>query len=182
MNGFTATVQLLQRAGENGFFIEYICLSASIIDGILRMGLILKHQLERKTDDIFNSLLYQTDENKIISERKIYKLSLEKEIISQELFDQLEILYRERNRVVHRYIISDISTKKVLNIGIQYEQIRYSISAFIKKLEDEQIKTGVGMTKFEEDTLKVEIENLLNEMSAKKHGSDILNHALKRKN
>ena len=182
MNGFAATAQLLQRAGKNGFFIEYTCLSASIIDGLLRIGLILKHQLETKTDDILDSLLYQSDEDKIISERKIYKLALKEEIISQELFDQLEILYKERNRVVHRYIISDISTKEVLNIGIQYEQIRYSVSAAVRKLEDEQIETGIGMTKAGENTAKEEMENLLNEMSAKKHGSDILNHALKRKN
>lgn len=81
MNGFAATVQLLQRAGENGFFIEFICLSASIIDGLLRIGLTLKHQLETKSNDILESLLYQFDEDRIIPERKIYKMALGKKIL-----------------------------------------------------------------------------------------------------
>ena len=78
MNGFTASVQLSQRAGEDGFFIEYTCLIASIIDGLLRIGLILNYQLENRTDDVLDSLLYQSDEDKIISERHIYKMALEK--------------------------------------------------------------------------------------------------------
>ena len=182
MNGFTASAQLLQRAGENGFFIEYTCLAASIIDGLLRIGLILKHQLEIKTDNILDSLLHQNKEDKIISERRIYQMALKKNIISQNLFDQLNDLYNQRNKVVHRYIISDISTKEVLKIGMQYEQIKYAVSDSVRKLEEEQIKTGVGMTIAGKDKPKEDMERLLNEMSSKKHGDTVLNSALKRKN
>jgi hypothetical protein len=41
MDGFVGAAELLQRAGQNGSFIEYICLAASVIDGSLRIGLIL---------------------------------------------------------------------------------------------------------------------------------------------
>lgn len=182
MDGFVAATQLLQRAGEKGFFIEYTCLSASIIDGLLRIGLILKHQLETKTDEIDESLLYQTDEDKIIPERKIYQIALEKTIISQKLFDKLEELYKKRNRVIHRYIISDISTKEVLNIGIKYEETISLVSGAVKKLEEEQIETSIGMTKSGKDKPEPEEDILkrLNEMSTKKHGDDFLDKALKK--
>ncbi len=179
MNGFTASVQLSQRAGEDGFFIEYACLIASIIDGLLRIGLILNYQLKNRTDDVLDSLLYQSDEDKIISERHIYKMALEKNIVSQNLFNQLENLYKQRNRVIHRYIISDISTREVLDIGMQYEQIKYSVSDAVRKLEDKQLETGVGMTQSGKDTPEENMLELLNEMSAKKHDCPSLNYGLK---
>ena len=182
MNGFTAAVQLSQRAGENGFFIEYTCLVASIIDGFLRIGLILNYQLENKTADVLDYLLYQSDEDKIISERQVYKMALDKSIISPVLFSQLENLYKQRNRVIHRYIVSDISTREVLDIGLQYEQIKYAVSDAVRGLENKQLETGVGMTQLGKDTPEQNMLALLNEMSARKHDSSSLNHVLKKKN
>jgi len=182
MDGFTAAVQLVQRAGENGFFIEYTCLVASIIDGLLRIGLILQHQLETKSEEILDSLLFQSNEDKIISERQIFKMALDKKVIPEKLFNDLGDLYKQRNRVVHRYIISDVSTKDVLNIGIQYEQIKYLVSECVKKLEDGQIQIGVGMTRAGKNTPEENLLKTLNEMSAKKHNDAVLNHALKKQN
>lgn len=182
MDGFAAAVQLSQRAGENGFFIECTCLSASIIDGLLRIGLILNYQLENKTVDILDYLLYQSDEDKIISERRVYTMALDKSIISQDLFSQLENLYGQGNREIHRYIVSDISTKEVLAIGMQYEQIRGAISDAVRELENKQLETGIGMTELDKDTSEENILAMLNEMSARKHGSSRLNHELKKKN
>lgn len=179
MNGFSAAVQLLQRAGQNGFFIEYVCLAASVIDGLLRMGLILNYQLETKTKGVLDSLLYQSDEDKIIPERKVYKMALGKNILSQRLFDELEDLYQQRNRVVHRYIISDITTAQLLNIGQQYEKIISSVSDAVKVLEDKQIETGVGMTEKGKHTSKEELDELLARMSSKKHAHPNLDQALK---
>ncbi len=183
MNGFAATVQLLQRAVENGFSIEYVVLAASLIDATLRMGLILKHQLETKTKDILEDLLFQADEDKIISERAIYNKSLKKKIISKNLFEKLESLYKKRNRVIHRYIISGITTKEVLTIGIAYEQIISSINQAVKEIEEEQIKLGVGMTVTSNSaTPKRNIEKILEEMSSKKHDNPVLDYAFKNKN
>ena len=179
MNGFVAAVQLSHRAGKNGFFIEYILLIASIIDGMLRISLMLQYQLETKSNKVLDALLYQSNEDKIISERKIYKISLDKKIISKKLFDDLEKLYKQRNRVIHRYIISDISTKEVLNIGIQYEQVKYLVSDCVETLESKQIKSGIGMTRREKNTTKENLHKMLNEMSSKKHNNIILNRTLK---
>lgn len=179
MNSFVTAVELSNRAGKNGFFIEYIVLTASIIDAMLRISLILQYQLETKSNKVLDSLLYQSDEDKIISERKIYKMSLDKNIISKKLFDDLEKLYKQRNRVIHRYIISDISTKEVLNIGIQYEQIKYLVSDCVETLENKQIKAGIGMTRREKNTIKENLVKTLNEMSLKKHNNIILSRTLK---
>jgi len=180
MNGIAAAVQLLNRASKNGYFIEYICLAASVIDGLLRMGLILQHQLVTKSTDILDSLMYQSDEDKIVSERNIYKKALKKNIISRELFDELNDLYNKRNMVIHCYIISHITTKEVLDIGIEYEKIQQIVKSAVRKIEDEQIKTGIGMTVSGEGTSKEEMENIMDEMLSEKHGDDVLNKTLKR--
>ncbi len=165
MNGFVAANQLLSRAGQSGFFIEYVCLATSVIDAMLRVGLILQHQIKNQTNEIPDELLYQGEEDKIIPERETYRKALEWDIINDELFAQLKNLYNERNRVIHCYIISDITTKQVLDIGIQYEKIIPVISKEISKLEEKQIELGVGMTVTGSEVTKSE----LNEMSAKKH-------------
>jgi hypothetical protein len=180
MNGITAAVQLLNRASKNGYFIEYICLAASVIDGLLRMGLILQHQLDTKSTDILDSLMYQSDEDKIVSERNIYKKALKKNIISRELFDELNDLYNKRNGVIHCYIISHITTKEVLDIGIEYGKIQQIVKSAVRKIEDEQIKKGIGMTVSGEGASKEEMEKIMDEMISEKHGDDILNKTLKR--
>jgi len=181
MIGFAASAQLLQRAVKNGFFVEYTCLAASIIDGLLRIGLILKHQLETSSDIVIDSLLYQADEDKIISERKVYKMALSKFIITKELFDKLNDLYDQRNRVIHRYIISDITTKEVLRIGMQYEIVISEVSKSVKKLEDEQVKKNIGMTREGDDTIDKELANILKEMRSEKHDDAIISHTLNKK-
>lgn len=181
MNGLVAAVQLLSRAGTNGFFIEYVCLSTSVIDATLRIGIILKHQLKSHNNEIIDELLFQSEEDKIISEREIYRKALKEGIITQALFAQLENLYRKRNKIIHRYIISDITTKQVLGIGIQYEKIIPKISNRIKKLEERQLELGIGMTTSDSDRTKSQMKSQLEEMSAEKHQNEMLNRALKKK-
>ncbi len=89
MRGLSSTTQLLQRAGENGFFVEYICLATAVIDASLRIGLILQHQIKTRTVEILDSLLYQADEDRIVSERQIYTLALKESILSQDLLGEM---------------------------------------------------------------------------------------------
>jgi hypothetical protein len=165
MNGFAAATQLLSRAGLNGFFIEYVCLATSVVDAMLRIGLILRYQTENHTNEILDELLYQGEEDKTVPEREVYREALEHGIINEELFAQLNNLYSERNRVIHRYIISDITTGQVLDIGIRYEKVIPVISREISKLEAKQMELGVGMTVTGSEVTKSQ----LNQMSAKKH-------------
>ena len=175
MNGFAAANQLLSRAGQNGFFIEYVCLATSVVDAMLRTGLILQHQIEHQTSEVLGELVYQEKGDKGIPEREIYKKALEQDIINEELFAQLEDLYNKRNRVIHRYIISDITTRQVLDIAMQYEKVIPVISKGISKLEQTQIELGVGMTVTGTEVTKSQI----NEMCARKHCDPSLIRALK---
>jgi len=165
MNGFVAAYELLTRAGRNGFLVEYVCLATSVIDAMLRVGLILQHQIKTRTDEIIDEVVYQGDGAKIITEREVYREALKECIIDEELFTQLNKLYDERNMVVHRYIISDITTHRVLDIGIRYEKIIPVIGEKIRRLEEEQIQLGVGMTVSGSEVTKSQLD----EMSAKKH-------------
>lgn len=165
MNGFVAAYKLLTRAGRNGFFVEYVCLATSVIDAMLRVGLVLQHQIKTQTDEIPDEVLYQGKGAKIITEREIYREALKEGIIDEELFAELNKLYDQRNMVVHRYIISDITTRRVLDIGIRYEKIILVIGEEIRRLEEKQIELGIGMTVSGSEVTKSQLD----EMSAKKH-------------
>jgi len=146
MRGLSAAVQLSRRAVDNGSFIESVCLAASIIDAQLRMGLILNYQLQTASSDLLDDLLHQPDKADIVTERSIYKRALKENIISQETYDELNALYYKRNRVVHRYIISDTTTEEVLRIAQRYSDMVHAVNESVRRLEDEQLRRGVGMT------------------------------------
>jgi hypothetical protein len=176
MSGFVAACQLLQRAGNNGFFVEYVCLAASVIDAALRVGLVLQHQLRTGTTEVPAELVFQSTSDRIISERQIYRRALDEGVIDEALFRRLETLYEKRNRVVHRYIISDLTTRQVLEIGCEFEQTIPLVNAAVGRLEARQVEVGVGMTQDDEFP---GLGRALGLMSAAKHGDDKLAEALK---
>ena len=175
MAGFAAASELLARAQREGFFIECVCLTASTIDGLLRMGLILKHQLDTSSTDLLDQLLHQADEDAVISEREVYRRSLQAGIVDQATFDELERLYKERNRVVHRYIISEITTQEVLDTAIRLDEIMRQVTDQVSILEEEQLRLGVGMTRSAKDAVSI----VLSDLTIGKHGNDGLARALR---
>jgi hypothetical protein len=176
MSGFTAAVELDMRAAKEGCFVECVVLSAAVIDGTLRMGLILKHQLETNTNDLLDELLYQEEDAKGISEREIYRRALAKNIITQETYDSLSVLYDLRNRVIHRYIISMITTKDVLDIASKYHSLKHQVSDHVDELEKEQIHLGIGMTG---SGYSENLSGTLEKVALSKHGDDNLAEALR---
>jgi hypothetical protein len=72
-------------------------------------------------------------------------MALEKFIIDQEVFDQLELLYKERNKVVHRYVITDIRTQEVLQIAYKYYLLEEKISLLVNELEHKQFELQIGI-------------------------------------
>lgn len=181
MNGLTAAAQLKQRAAENGFMVEVIILCASIIDGALRIGLVLQHQIETKSTEVPEDLVYQRDEDKVISEREIYRRALNAGVIKQALFDELQDLFTARNRVVHRYIISDITTEKVFKIAHRFEKAIELVNDAIWIVEDRQTQLGVGMAR--KTPRKAPKEDSLKEMDAMakdKHGAEWLARILEK--
>jgi hypothetical protein len=173
--GFGAAVQLMRRAQNLGCFIEVVCLSTSVIDAALRIGIILKHQLAENTEQVHNELLYQSDIDKKITERTIYKRALDKMVINNGQFDQLNRLYSQRNQVVHRFVISERTTQDVLKLSVEYDVLLDSITKTIRGLEEEQLTTGKGMTRVGPNHPIEAIRSF----SAPKHGSSTLAIALR---
>jgi len=183
VKGLLAAKQLLIRAQKNGCFIESVCLSASIIDASLRIGIILKHQLNTKSDHLLNELLLQSDDDNITSEREIYNRSLRENIITKSTFSKLELLYKERNKVIHRYIISKITTEQVLSITIDYELIIHEIREALGLLEKQQIKEKIGMTIHSHSLSKSDLNKhsqSIIKMINEKHGNKHLAEQLKK--
>jgi len=177
MEGFSAAVELKGRAQQQGSFIESVCLSASIIDGVLRMGLILKHQLDTASDALLEELLHQAEEDAIVSERDMYRRARDAGIVDSATYTELEALYRDRNRAGHRYIISRITTADVLDIAIRMEALEGRVSDQVANLEEEQIRLGVGMTR--RGNGAVDRDSVLH-LAKRKHGNDELAKALRR--
>lgn len=142
-----AAAQIVRRATENGYVVEVVVVAAAVIDAALRMGLVLQHQIDTKSTQIPLEWLFQGESERSASEREIYRKAFDKKIISKELYDKLEALYVKRNRVVHRYVISDITTKEVFEIAVNYEKVIAEVNRAIWEIEELQIKLGVGMTR-----------------------------------
>jgi hypothetical protein len=179
LGGVAAARELFQRAGEHGFFIEGVCLASNLIDAQLRIGIILKHQIETKSKEILVNFLQQS--GKTYTERAIYDIAKEKNVIDQLFFEKLNTLYEDRNRVIHRYIITDITTDQVLKIAIRYEELFKRVRERIFEIEEEQINLGVGMTVKGPAFKGPDAKEWLNEMTTKKHGTDFISNTIKRK-
>ncbi|WP_258100117.1 hypothetical protein [Marinoscillum pacificum] len=145
MASLAASFDLKYKAIENSSFIEFIIIVASQIDAYLRLSLLIKYQVEEQTNDLKIELLYQGESDPPIAERKIYKRSKEAGILSTEEFDELELLYKLRNKVVHRYIISDFRTRQIIELAIDYEKISEIIRLKLKELEDLSHERGFGI-------------------------------------
>jgi hypothetical protein len=55
-------------------------------------------------------------------------------------------LYEDRNRVIHRFIISEITIADVQIISHRYYGIRERIKLIVDDLESDQIRLNIGMT------------------------------------
>jgi hypothetical protein len=138
---------LLQRAHKQEFLIEALVLYAALIDGFCRIALMLKQQIKNNTQDFNEEYIFQ-DENKrnYFSERSIYKLCLENFILDKDLFDEIESLYDIRNKVIHRFLITEIEYSHLGLVLDKYELIYQRLWNIVYGLESEQISKGVGMT------------------------------------
>lgn len=145
MVSLLASIDLTNKAQDKGSSIELVILFANRIDALLRLALILKKQLQDLTDSIDVTLIYQGDEDQPIFERSIYTLALEGELISESLFEKLQKLYKLRNKVVHRYITSDLKTNDIIGLVVEYMDIHVTIGAVVGALEQEQFEKGIGI-------------------------------------
>jgi len=140
-----ASFDLKNKAFDNNSLIEYLIITANQIDAYLRMAIVLKKQLNDNTNDIDIVLLFQSENDTPIMERKIYLQSKDLGIISNDTFNELERLYKERNKVVHRFIISDFKTRFLYDIAYEYENIYEPVRLALGEIEELQFIKGIGI-------------------------------------
>lgn len=147
LSGIGAAHNMLADAIESKTsYIEQVCLSATLIDGFLRLSLVMKEQLRSKKNIVDPILLYQGKlQKKYISEREVYKRAVAEKIITKAIFKKLNSLYDKRNIIVHRYLISDIKTREVILISKRYINIYLEISERHRTINDELINSNIGM-------------------------------------
>ena len=71
-------------------------------------------------------------------ERKIYEDALAVGVIDDKIYDELNTLYQLRNRVIHRYIISNIKTRDFVEISVRYSEAVESVRLILEKFENMQ--------------------------------------------
>ena len=147
MHSFGATRLLLQRAHDQGFLIEGLMLYASLIDGLLRLALILKEQIDSKSHVINEALISQNKEGPKYSERNIFEMAHNNNIIKKRLFNKINNLYDQRNKIVHRFFLSNAEYADLSKVLIEYGKIFQQINKIIAKLEHIQLKKGVGISR-----------------------------------
>jgi len=147
LKGTAATTYMVNNAVGNKAFIEATCLFANQIDALLRTGIILQKQLLQNSSDIERKWIYQSTDDKIMSEKSIYSEAKDLGVIDVDIYDRLIKLYEDRNRVVHRFIISEITLADVEEIAYQYYLMQQTVNGIIHGIETKQIESGVGMTR-----------------------------------
>jgi len=140
-----ASYDLRNKALESESYIELIVILSNQIDAFLRLSIILQQQLLLKTNNIDIKYLFQGDDEKGINERIVYSKALELEILNEEIFTELNNLYDQRNRVIHRYIISFLKTREIARIAYDYVIINERIRLILKNFEEAQFGKGFGI-------------------------------------
>jgi len=151
LQGIGATNLLVHKAIENKAFFEATCLFGNQIDSLLRIGIVLKRQILNSNDVIELEWIYQGADDKKKSEKDVYKTALALEVITNDLYKSLFKLYDDRNRVIHRFIISEITLAEVEQIAYNYYFLREDIKMIVDDIETEQLKFNVGMVTTDEE-------------------------------
>jgi hypothetical protein len=146
LQGMGAASLLLGKAIENKAFFEATCLFGNQIDSLLRIAIVLKRQIINSNDLIEREWIYQGLTDKKKSEKDVYKKAFSLGIITDDLYKSLFDLYDDRNRVIHRFIISEITLAEVEQIAYNYYFLMEDIKIIVDDLEGDQLKLNVGMT------------------------------------
>ena len=144
-DALAASHDLLNSAIESTSFIEIIAIVANQIDAYLRLTIVLANQINTRTDDIDVRYFFQAENEWGIKESKIYEIANNLGIIDNQTSDELASLYKNRNKVIHRYIISNIKTRDFLEIALRYLEISEKIRLISKEFEQKQFNQDYGI-------------------------------------
>lgn len=149
LSGVGAAHNLLFDAIESKTsFTEQVCLSATLIDGLLRLTLVMKQQIGAGKEIVDPMLLFQSKrQKKYIPEREMYKRARVEKIITIAIEKKLNDLYDKRNIIIHRYLISDIKTKDVILISRKYVRLYLEIKERHRTVHDKLVQKNIGMAR-----------------------------------
>lgn len=124
-----AARELLQKAHSDGSLIEGVILYASLVDALLRNLVAIESAFRAPASDgevqfdgvSLDTAFFRHDDAHWFNERKIYDMALETGAIDADEYKTLNELYSFRNRVVHRFIISDIAYADLEKPLAEYE-------------------------------------------------------------
>lgn len=142
-----ASFDLKESALESGSLIEFILIVASQIDSYLRLCIVMRKQLNDRTDEFEEKYFYQGEKCKPITERAIYKEAKSLGVLSDKNYDCLSLLYDLRNKIVHRFVISDIRTRDPVDIALDYDAASEEIRLSMRELEGLQRDSKIGIYK-----------------------------------
>lgn len=145
LGSLAASYDLLYSAINALAFIEIIAITANQIDAHLRLSLVIAKQLEEKTDNIEIRYLFQADGENGIMERRVFDDALKFQVIDTATFDGLNELYNLRNRVIHRYIISDIKSRDLIAIAEKYLRALEKTRLILRDFEQKQAVVPYGL-------------------------------------
>lgn len=140
-----ASFDLIYKAIDSESFVELVVISSNQIDAFLRLSIILHNQISKESNEIESKYLFQGENEKGINERIIYTEAHSLGIIDDDLNKELNDLYNLRNRVIHRYIISYLKTRDIINISHDYLVLHEKVRLILRGLEQLQSKMGIGI-------------------------------------
>ncbi|GED22958.1 hypothetical protein [Halomonas halmophila] len=140
-----ASYDLLDNAIESDSFVEVIAVSANQIDAFLRLSIVIAIQLKNQTDEVPIKYLFQAEDERGLMERKIYDDALKYNVIKDNDHKELNSLYKLRNRVIHRYIISNIKTRDLPGIALRYVEACEKVRLILRDLENKQKDCQYGV-------------------------------------
>lgn len=152
VHAFGAARLLIQKANAEGALLEGLALYAALTDGFLRIGLVLKRQIAKKTMAVDEVLISQEMGGQYYTERQIQRMAHGEGIISQEIFDELSALYDKRNDAIHKFFLTGLQYVDLPPFLERYEVMYKALNRIVYDLETEQIQKGVGMSAPGKDT------------------------------
>lgn len=145
LGSLCASYDLLYAAIESESFVEIVVISTSQIDALLRQSIIVWKQLASETDDFDSRYFFQSESDSGIRERAIFQEALDLGIIEIAIYDRLQEVYKLRNRIVHRYMISPIQTRDIIPIVTKLLELHEVIRVIARNVEDRQVGKGFGI-------------------------------------
>jgi len=144
---FGAARKLLERAHYPGFLIEAIVLYVSLIDGLLRIALVLDKQLDGGPLGDIDSYIQQVPGGAKFTEKMIYDEARRRNLIDDALKEDVIELYEKRNAVIHRFFLNGMTYASLGPLLDRYEVIYHRCYDVVHSLEERQIAEGTGMTR-----------------------------------